>query len=196
MTPRPYGIFVYGSMASAASVAAVLGRPARAGRDYVEARLPGWRRSWNVGTDHTTSRAVRYHEPGTLVRPPIHVLFLNVVPDPAAAVTGLLMRAGPDELAALDAREGNYDRVPVSLPDLPDPPGVTWTYVGKPDRVAGAEDAMRRGSARIRREYLEAVEAAFAGHDDMTAELRESLTPPPAPVQSLTRTVSAAGPVS
>ena len=190
-------VFVYGSMASAGSISAILGRAAREGHDYVKAALPGWRRRWNVGTDNTTSRTVRYYTPGTGERPDIHVLFLNVVPagDPAAAVTGYLMVTGTRELAALDAREGNYDRVPVTL-STPGRAEPVWTYVGKPDRVAGAEEAIRHGSARIRQEYLEAVRAAFAGHDDMTAELRRSLTPMPAPVEPLTRVVSAPDGVS
>ena len=191
------GVFVYGSMASAAAISAILGRAARDGHDYVKATLPGWRRRWNVGTDNTTSRTVRYYTPGTPERPEIHVLFLNVVPadDPTAVVTGYLMVTDADALAALDAREGNYDRVPVTV-RTPDRAETAWTYAGRPDRVAGAEQAIRRGSARIRQEYLRAVRAAFAGHDDMTAELRQSLTPMPAPVEPLTRVVSAPGGIS
>ena len=184
------GVFVYGSLACAAALSAVLGRPAREGDDNVRATLPGWRRQWNVGTDNATSRAVRYHRPGDRSRPAIHVLFLNIARagDPAATVTGLVLRAGPPHLAALDAREGNYDRIPVTIPGS----GEVWTYTGRPDRVAGAEEAIRRGTARIRREYLDTVQAAFAGDAGMTAELRESLTPPPAPVEPLTRVVTGA----
>ena len=139
-------VFVYGSMASAASISAILGRPAHAGHDYVRAVLTGWRRGWNVGTDNTTSRSVRYYTPGTVMRPAVHVLFLNVIPadDPAAVVTGYLLSTDAQHLAALDAREGNYDRVPVTLaePVVPEP---VWSYVCKPDRVAGADVVICRG---------------------------------------------------
>jgi hypothetical protein len=122
------------------------------------------------------------------------VLFLNIVPtgDPRDVVTGYVLRLDRPHLAVLDAREGNYDRVTVTVPGA----GEVWTYVGKPDRVAGAEEAIRRGTARIRREYLQVVRAAFAEHDDMAAELEESLTPRPAPVEPLDRVVSSPGGVS
>ncbi|GAA0581331.1 hypothetical protein GCM10010172_77880 [Paractinoplanes ferrugineus] len=189
------GVFVYGSVVSAAALAATLGEGARDGVHFGKATLAGWRRRWNVCTDNTVSRAVRYHTPGTTERPPVQVLFLNIVPaDPRTVLTGYLLLGGPDLVAALDAREGNYDRADVTHAvvgwgGLPRPATV-WAYVGKPASVRTAEAGLSRGSARIRREYLDVVAAAFAPHSDLTAELRASLTPLPARIEPLTRVVA------
>ncbi|MEV4617712.1 gamma-glutamylcyclotransferase family protein [Asanoa sp. NPDC049573] len=185
-----HGVFVYGSMASPAEIAGLLGKDvAVEGVDYVLASLAGWRRTWNVCTDNTTSRAVRYHTPGTKERPPVQVLFLNLEPA-AEETTGYLIFVEAHHLAALDAREGNYDRVPVTdqvTPAARERPAVVWTYVGKGDRETKARAAIRRGSARIRREYLDKVVEAFGDNEAMAAELVR--TKPPAPVERLDRVV-------
>jgi hypothetical protein len=114
------------------------------------------------------------------------VLFLNVEPDEDADVFGYVVIAGPDHLLRLDAREGNYDRVPVTA-TVGGRPGVVWTYVGKEDRTARARAAIVEGTARIRQEYLDKVVAAFQGHDAVLTELRESVARTRAPVVSLDR---------
>lgn len=56
------------------------------------ARLTGWRRMWR----HTKLREVAY---------------LTVVPDPRAEIDGLIAEVPGGDWAALDIREGAYDRV-------------------------------------------------------------------------------------
>jgi gamma-glutamylcyclotransferase (GGCT)/AIG2-like uncharacterized protein YtfP len=177
------GVFVYGSLASRAEVGGLLGVDPVEGVHYVPAVLPGWVRDWHVCTDNTTSTAVAYYLPGTAVRPPVQVLFLNISPGPGQ-VTGYVIPATSDHLLRLDAREANYDRIAVA-PVLPVHFDVVWTYVAKRPQTATARRAISRGTARIRRAYLETVETAFAGDPAMAAELKASL--PPAPVVPLDR---------
>ena len=59
------------------------------------ARLHGWRRVWR----HTVLRPVAY---------------LTVVPDATAEIDGLIAEVPHDDWAALDEREGAYDRVPAA----------------------------------------------------------------------------------
>jgi gamma-glutamylcyclotransferase (GGCT)/AIG2-like uncharacterized protein YtfP len=187
-----YGVFVYGSMASPAEIGAILGHPAVEGVDYLRAHLRGWHRTWNVCTDNTTTTKVRYYTPGTDERPPVQVLFLTVEPDNERSVSGYILRVKVDHLMALDIREGNYNRVLVTGDISVDDgraPAVVWTYVGKEARVAKARAAIMRGTARVRREYLDNVVAAFEGNHEMLAELQATLSPPPAPVESLDRQV-------
>ena len=184
-----YGVFVYGSMASVDEISEILGRPAVADVDYLPATLHGWRRTWNVCTDNTTTREVRYYEPGTNTRPQIQVLFLNVEPDKDAHTTGYVMRVEADHLLTLDVREGNYDRALVTddIATEGGRPGVVWTYVGKVSRAANARAGIMRGTARIRREYLDKVVTAFEGHDEILADVQASLERANVPVIELER---------
>lgn len=59
------------------------------------AQLRGWRRIWR----HTQLREVAY---------------LTVVPDPDAEIDGLIAEVPEADWAALDIREGAYDRVPAA----------------------------------------------------------------------------------
>jgi gamma-glutamylcyclotransferase (GGCT)/AIG2-like uncharacterized protein YtfP len=180
------GVFVYGSLASRAEVGDLLGVEPVEGVHYVPAVLPGWTRDWHVCTDNTTSTAVGYYLPGTDVRPPVQVLFLNIGPshDRSARVTGFVVPVTPAHLGRLDAREANYDRIAVA-PSTPVAFEVVWTYVAKPAQATTAREAIARGTARIRRAYLDSVEAAFARDPVMSAELRAAL--PAARVVSLDR---------
>jgi cation transport regulator ChaC len=182
---RTHGVFAYGSLMAPA----VLDHLAV---HHGPARLRGWARSWSVCTDNVSSLAVRYLTPGTQERPAVQVLFLNLVPDPAAAVSGVLVHVAPHRLSELDAREGNYARVDVtasvSTMDGVAAPRVVWAYVGRPEPVDRARRGLAAGTARIRREYLDGVLDAFAAHH-LLRDLHATLEPPPAPVVSLDRRV-------
>jgi cation transport regulator ChaC len=169
-------VFGYGSLIAPATIAALVGRPVTAGRDYTRARLTGWSRTWNVCTDNTANGPVVYEDPADGTRPPIQVLFLTV--EPGTAVEGVLFRMPDDGLAALDAREGNYRRIAVDV----DGCGRAWTYVARPDSAERARRGIAAGTARIRKQYLDTVVAAYAGHAGMPAPW-----PLPAPVVGLTR---------
>ncbi len=153
-----------------------MGRPVIAGRDYTRARLSGWSRSWNVCTDNTANGSVVYEDPANGIRPPIQVLFLTI--EPGAAVEGVLILMPDDGLPELDAREGNYRRISVDIDGF----GPAWTYVARPESAERARRGIAAGTARIRKEYLDTVVAAYANHDGIPA-----LWPLPAPVVGLIR---------
>jgi hypothetical protein len=169
-------VFGYGSLIAPATIAELVGRPATAGRDYARARLTGWSRTWNVCTDNTADGPVVYEDPVDGTRPPIQVLFLTIEPGPE--IEGVLIFMPDDGLPALDAREGNYRRITVDVDGF----GPAWTYVAKSESAERARRGIAAGTARIRKDYLETVVAAYASHEGMSAP--DSL---PAPVVSLTR---------
>ena len=169
-------VYTYGSLVAPATIAALVGRPAVAGRDFVRARLPGWSRTWNVCTDNTADGPVAYEDPADGSRPPIQVLFLTI--EPGDAVEGVLIFLPDAALPALDAREGNYLRVGVDVEGH----GQAWTYVAKPESAERARRGIAAGTARIRRDYVETVEAAYGSHEGIPV-----LGPLPAPVVPLVR---------
>jgi hypothetical protein len=132
------------------------------GREVTEARLPGHRRVWGVATDN--QRAIpgykMYLRRSDGTRPAVYVAFLDLALDPDSSVTGLARAVSDDELARLDRRERNYDRVDVS--DAIDGlDGQVWTYTGSRE----GRDRLRRGRSEKRevvsRDYLEKVQAGF-----------------------------------
>ena len=138
-------VFGYGSLAEPGA-----GRPLR---------LAGWRRVWGVAMDNrVTIPGYKYFLDGAGGRPAVCVAFLDVVPDPAAGVDGVVLEVG--DLDALDARERNYARVDVSAALDHDLGGPVWAYTG-------LEEARKRfaaGPTVVQRAYLESVRAGFAAH--------------------------------
>jgi len=97
--------FAYGSNMQSATLR---GRRGVEYRRAVAARLDGWRL--------------------VLDKPPLIPIggsFANVIPDPSAAVHGVLFEVSEDDLAHLDLTEGvlvgNYERVPVTVLPLSPP---------------------------------------------------------------------------
>ncbi len=125
-------------------------------------RLRGHRRAWNVAMDNSVELPDYKHyrdEHGG--RPALFVTFLNVVPAPGHAVNGVLFAVTPEQLAALDRRERNYERVEVgALLDVP-VAGTAWTYVGGELARSRFEQGLRAGRAVVDGVYLDAVRAGF-----------------------------------
>jgi hypothetical protein len=104
------GLFAYGSLVSAESAAATLGRTPP---DPVVVRLPGWRRRWSQFRDNlAVEKTFARRDDGS--RPP-HLLGLNLEPsdDESEAPNGALLEVGETELLRLDVREMRYDRLEV-----------------------------------------------------------------------------------
>jgi len=126
-------VFGYGSLADPGA-----GRPLR---------LAGWRRVWGVAMDNrVTIPGYKYFLDAGGGRPAVCVAFLDVVPDPAASVDGVVFEVA--HLAELDARERNYRRVAVD--------GL-WLYTG----LEEARQRFAAGPTVVARAYLEEVRAAF-----------------------------------
>ena len=152
-------VFGYGSLAAAAVTR---------GRDrYLEgfvADLRGMRRGWGVAMDN------RIDIPGYKCyldpqgrRPAVSVCFLDVDLDdsPGACVNGVCLPVGAAELAALDHRERNYDRIDVTDRICNADSMRVWTYRGSAEGRARFDTAVREGAAVIHAEYLETVNAGF-----------------------------------
>ena len=76
----------------------------RATHDYPvaqPARLSGWRRCWR----HTATRTVA---------------FLTVIPDGQTEIDGLIASVPNADWAALDERERHYDRIALSMDEIPE----------------------------------------------------------------------------
>jgi hypothetical protein len=152
------------------------------------ATLRGHRRVWGVAMDNSVAvPGYKVYESPDGARPAVAVAFLDLVADPAYDVEGALLEVDAGALAALDARERQYERIAVTGAVDPAPPGdgPVWTFVGRPAGRARVRDG---GPVVVQRAYAELVEAAFAAlGDDALARYRASTEPSPFPVVALAR---------
>ena len=150
-------VFGYGSLAAAAADGG-----ARV------ARLHGHRRRWGVAMDNREAipgykRYVGAHG----AHPAVHVAFLDLAASgdgDGDAVNGVCLPVTAAQLAALDARERNYERVEVTtlVDDTPDPPARVWAYVGSAAGRARLEAGLAAGTAVVCRAYRDDVLRGFA----------------------------------
>src|SRR3954469_1501646 len=157
----------------------------------VPCHLLGHRRAWNVAMDNRRPiPGYKYYvDPATGERPPVRVAFLNLYPAPDGAVNGIALPVSPEELAELDRRERNYDRIDVTPLLDADLGGTVWTYRG----TEAARERFEAGTAVVSRDYFDAIRDGFAAvggldefertTDRLTVPLRRlrrvDLPPPP-----------------
>jgi hypothetical protein len=173
----PTSVFAYGSLA-------LLPRPA------TEHQLTGFARTWNVAMDNRVDLPGYkfYADPHTGQRPDIYVAFLNVVPSPGSAVNGVVIDVTHDELALIDSRERNYDRVEVTAHVTPRPAGEVYAYVGSAPARRRFSRGLREGSCTVDATYLDAVRDGFAALGAGALErFEQSTASPPCPVRPLLR---------
>ena len=114
---------------------------------------------WTTRRDLPGYKYYRLEADGS--RPPIFVAFLDIAPDPGATRRRHLHARRRGDLAELDERERNYDRVDVT--DLVDEPrGRVWAYRGSAAGQARLHEGLTRGRAAVSRDYLDGVLAALA----------------------------------
>ncbi len=126
--------------------------------------LRAHRRWWGVAMDNRVDlpgyKWYRLAESGE--RPPLFVAFLDLVAANASdGVGGVCHPVDASELARLDARERNYERIDVTAA-VAEARGRVWAYRGSAagrERLATGRAA---GSAVVSRDYLTTVEAGFA----------------------------------
>jgi hypothetical protein len=140
------------------------------------ARLPGWRRTWGVAMDNSRDlpgyKSYRLLADGS--RPAVFVAFIDIEPDPAAAVTGVCMPVDPADLLALDGRERNYDRIDVTGA-IDGATGRVWAYHGSDAGRTRLREGLAGGRAVVHREYLDSVLAGVAAiAPDEVADLERS----------------------
>jgi len=142
------------------------------------ARLRGRRRVWGVAMDNTRDlpgyKSYRLRSDGS--RPAVFVAFVDIEHDPASAVTGVCAAVDAADLAALDDRERNYDRIDVTAVIDGCPPGRVWTYRGSDAGRARLREGRARGTAVVSRDYLDGVVAGLAAFapDEMPAAQRSA----------------------
>jgi hypothetical protein len=152
------------------------------GHDATLARLPGYRRVWGVATDNVRSIPgyKMYLSRADGSRPRVFVAFLDLEPDPGSMVTGLARRVDDEDLAGLDLRERNYDRIDVTG-SVSEVSGRVWTYMGSPEGRARLREGRAKGAAVVSRDYLEKVRAG------LRARAVEDPLPDGLPVRDLDR---------
>jgi cation transport regulator ChaC len=186
--PSSHWVFGYGSLVDARSLGRTLGRPVELHVDVLEAELDGWGRRWNYGVGHVTG-AWRTVD-GRMVVDGV-IVALGVVPSAGERTNGIVARVSATELAALDLRERDYDRVDVTHQvtvaargGRPVSPGVGTddrivTYVPRPSAIDRYETARDAGRAAIRDTYWGLVDAAFAVLGPDRLQAYRTTTPAP-----------------
>jgi cation transport regulator ChaC len=180
-------VFGYGSLVDPQSLGNTLRRSVTIGVDFVEAELQGWGRRWNYGVGHvvgawrtTDGRSV---DDGVIVA-------LGLVASESERTNGIVARVTPDELAFLDHRERDYDRVDVTERVVASVPLVgrdrVVTYVPRPSAIARYEAGRDAGRAGIRSTYWGMVDSAFAVlGPDRVNQYRSSTPDPDVPVVAM-----------
>jgi hypothetical protein len=124
--------------------------------------LRGWRRVWGVAmanrVDLPGYKSYRLRADGS--RPAVYVAFVDIEPAPEAVVAGVLMPVADGDLAALDRRERNYDRIEITTRLDDRPPGRVWAYRGSDAGRARLREGLASGCAVVSRNYLDDVLAA------------------------------------
>jgi gamma-glutamylcyclotransferase (GGCT)/AIG2-like uncharacterized protein YtfP len=114
---------------------------------------------WDVAMDNTKTIAGYkfYVDPVTGERPAVYVVYLAIRPEPGATVAGELLPVDDALLAALDARERNYDRRDVSEHVELDVGARVWAYLGSEAGRARCAAGRAAGTAVISEGYLASV---------------------------------------
>jgi hypothetical protein len=183
-------VFGFGSLVEVAALADYLGRAPFAAEEFHLCRLAEYRRSWNIARDNTEDIPGLDHfvRGGTGARIDGFIVSVNIVAAPGAWVNGIAFRATADEIATLDRREANYDRIEVT--DLIDsaPGDRVWAFRGKAECEKRYADGIAAGTAMINSAYHTVVHLAFESHGaDFLADYLATTDPPEVPLHPLRR---------
>jgi hypothetical protein len=167
----------------------------------VPGRLRGFGRFWGAAMDNWDAVNDRKHflDRAGGERPHVRVAYLDIEPREGSSVNGLAIPVDAGRLAALDAREVNYERIdvtdafepapgdPRAGESLPSPPRRVFTYVGTEAARERCQRGLADGDCCVSRDYLANVRAAFTAlGDDALAELDRTTDPLPFPERDLT----------
>ena len=183
-------VFGFGSLVEIAALADYLGRAPFTADEYRLCRLADHRRSWNIARDnaHDIPGLDHFVHGGSGARVDGFVVSVNIRPATGHWVNGIAFRATADELAILDHREANYDRIDVS-PLIDTAPGDrVWAYRGKVVAEARYAQGLGAGTAMINSAYHTVVHLAFESHGpDFLADYLATTDPPAVPLRALRR---------
>jgi hypothetical protein len=126
--------------------------------------LQGYRRRWGVAMNNWEGGEGVKHwlDRTTGERPRVRVAYLDVYEHAGAAVNGLALPVDADRLAALDAREVNYERIDVSAAFEPATPRRVYAYVGHDAARERCRQGEVDGNIFVSRDYFASVRRAFA----------------------------------
>ena len=117
-----------------------------------------------------------------------YIAVVNIRPAPGQAVNGIAFRVSEAELAALDRRERNYDRIEVTNRLDVTLDTRVWTYRGKLAAEARFAEGVASGTAVINSAYHTLVHLAFESHGpDFLADYLATTDPPEIPLRPLQR---------
>ena len=174
-------IFGYGSLVSPVSFGGTVGRAFTVGHDFHYAVLNGWGRRWNYGVGHVS---------GEYAGRAYLLVALGLVAGEAESANGVVGWVADAELAQLDRRERDYDRVDVTelVETLATLDGPVETYVPRRTAIERYETSRDAGAAAIEQRYWDLVAGAFAGFGPTERQRYLATTPPPdVPILELTR---------
>jgi hypothetical protein len=172
-------VFGYASLVELAEPAALPGR------------LRGFHRGWDVAMENwdAVNDAKHFVDPSTRERPRVRVAYLDIHEQEGSSVNGLAIPVDAARLAALDAREVNYERVDVSGAFEPAVSERVFAYVG----TDAARERCRAGAADsticVSADYVTVVREAFERlGPDALAEFDRTTDPLPFPKRALEKT--------
>jgi cation transport regulator ChaC len=149
------------------------------------AHVDGFGRRWNYGSK--VLRGDWVHD-GKQIESGL-VVSLGVVAAEGDSCNGVVFDVDDDELAALDWRERDYERVDITdltTVEVDQFDGRVEVYVPRPSSIERYELARDAGRAAIRQSYWTLVEDAFASLGDHHAELYARTPAPDIPVADIT----------
>ncbi|MEO6651155.1 MAG: gamma-glutamylcyclotransferase family protein [Ilumatobacteraceae bacterium] len=175
---QPVWVFGYGSLVAPESVATTIGRTVTPGDGFAPATLDDHERRWNYGSlrQRADWRGPYGHVAGGIV------ISLGVVRAEGEQANGAVVRVTRAELARLDRRESDYDRVDVTRlvrVDGDADVGPIVTYVPRRSAVERYRSARTDGRAAVRHGYVALVERAFADLGEHHLDRYIATTPTP-----------------
>ena len=189
MTRGDY-VFGFGSLVDIEALADYLDREPFMDHEFRRCRLHDFRRAWNIARDNSVVIPGHNHHVCAVSGERLdgYVVVVNVRPAPGHAVNGIAFQVSEAELAVLDRRERNYDRIEVSDQIDVGVEGRVWVYRGKPEAEARYRAGVAAGTAVISSAYHTLVHLAFESHGaDFLAEYLATTDPPEIPLRALRR---------
>lgn len=181
---EPAYVFGYGSLVELSTPLLI----EKVAHHPIVGRLQGYRRFWGVAMNNWDAAPTAKHwvDPKSGEKPRLRVAYVDIEEQPGGTVNGLAVPVDASRLKALDAREGNYERIEVSGAFRPAAPGRVFAYRG----LEVARERCRQGEADgdvcLSSEYLDQVRRAFAALGaDALAEFEATTESPGFPVQEL-----------
>lgn len=125
---------------------------------FIVTKLKGFKRSWSA---HCMNKSNVVCEEDRCFKPRT-VTYLNIEPDEASEVNGVLFVCSRDELDLYDSRESPYNRIRINdrLGGVTVVGGDVYTYTAKPENFYPAEYLTLRDTV-IRLQYVEIIEEAL-----------------------------------